>query len=146
MTKASAGAATMFGLTLVAVAIAVPASARANSCDQTTDLLAQACARDAEGDRLVAAATCANIGDPTKAASCLSRADEELRSARRLCAAQTEARARVCGAVGQAPYDPPIDSANFVDGVTNRYFPLPSGAVWTYRGEDSVTKVRVTSR
>ena len=146
MTNASASASMALGLTLAAAATAVPASAWATSCDRATSLLAQACARDADGDRLVAGAACANIGDPTKAASCLTHADEELRSARRLCTAQTEARARVCGAVGQAPYDPPIDPANFVDSVTNRYFPLPSGAVWTYRGENSAIKVRVTNR
>ena len=76
----------------------------------------------------------------------MTRADQELSSAQSLCAAQAEARAKVCGAVGQAPYDPPIDPGNFVKGVTNRYFPLQPGTVWTYRGEDSVIKVAVTNR
>jgi hypothetical protein len=145
MTNASADAWIALGMTW-AVVVGLPTSAWATSCDQATELVVQACARDADSDKLLAAAACANFGDPSKAAGCLARADEELHSAQDLCTSQAEARARVCGAVGQAPYDPPIDPANFVDQVTNRYFPLQPGTVWTYRGEGSATKVEVTNR
>ena len=86
MTNASAGACIALGITWAAVGL--PTSAWATSCDQATDLVAQSCARDADSDKLLAAAACANVGDPSKAASCLARADEELHSAQDLCAAQ----------------------------------------------------------
>jgi len=33
-----------------------------------------------------------------------------------------------------APYEPAIEPARFVSGVTNAYFPLPVGARWAYQG------------
>jgi len=43
-------------------------------------------------------------------------------------------------------YNPIIDPANFVAGVTNPYFPLTPGTVWTYEGEteDGTETITVT--
>lgn len=133
-------------LMMTAGLVATPGAASASSCDQTTELVARSCAREADADQLVALANCANLADAGKATRCVARAGRDLNSAQAECAAQRDVRAKVCGALGQAPYDPPIDPANFVKQVTNRYFPLKPGTVLTYRGEDSVTKVRVTDR
>ena len=132
---------------VMAAGVAVaPTMAWATSCDQTTELMAQSCAGRAEADRLAALANCANSADAGGAATCRERAASELGSAQAECEAQQNARAQVCASLGQAPYDPQIDPANFVKKVTNRYFPLNPGTVLTYRGEDSTTTVRVTGR
>jgi hypothetical protein len=136
----------MVALLLTAGMAADPAGASATSCDQTTELVARSCAREAEADQLVGLANCANIGTAGDAARCVERAGRDLRAAQTECGAQRTVRVTICGALGQAPYDPPIDPANFVRQVTNRYFPLKPGTVFTYRGEDSVTTVRVTDR
>jgi hypothetical protein len=39
-----------------------------------------------------------------------------------------------------APYNPTIDPANFVSGVTNKYFPLKPGRVLTYEGNNGAVK------
>lgn len=46
------------------------------------------------------------------------------------------------------PYDPVIDPANFVVGVTNPLFPLPIGTRWTYRdgGETVTVEVLATTK
>jgi hypothetical protein len=47
-----------------------------------------------------------------------------------------------------APYEPSIDPARFVSGVTNAFFPLPVGAHWVYEGageaDGEVDTVEVT--
>jgi hypothetical protein len=43
-------------------------------------------------------------------------------------------------------YAPKLDPADFVDGVSNPYFPLPAGATWTYEGKEAGSTERVEVR
>jgi hypothetical protein len=43
-----------------------------------------------------------------------------------------------------ATYNPVIDPANFVAGVTNKYFPLTPGKVYTYEGNNGTVQGTVT--
>ena len=95
--------------------------------------MAQACAREVEDDHFVALAVCANSRDAGEESRCIEGAEQKLLSAQGECRAQDEARAMLCGAVGQMPYDPVIRPADFVGRVTNPYFPLKPGTKYVYR-------------
>jgi len=125
---------------------ATPAFAATTGCDATTAAAAKACALDAEGDYFAALGVCANTGPGGDPSRCLSAAEQERDAAKVECAAQEQARGQVCAALGQAPYDPPINPADFVRGITNPYFPLVPGTVLTYRGEDVVDTVEVLAK
>ncbi|HEX8374383.1 MAG TPA: hypothetical protein VF606_04305 [Geminicoccaceae bacterium] len=125
----------------------VPAPLRAETaaaegaCTRAAD---DACERQAQADNFLALAICANIGDAGRRSACVREADRELRAAPAECEAQEEAREAVCRAVGQAPYDPPIRPSDFVGEITNPYYPLTPGTVFTYRSEDGSGTVEVT--
>lgn len=120
--------------------------AAATSCNRTTELMAQACARDSEDDNFTALAICANFKDAGEQERCTRQAARDLSSGQAECGAQERARARLCGEVGQEPYDPLIRPADFVARVTNPYFPLRPGTRWVYRSPDSETRVSVTDK
>ena len=136
------------GATLIAAAgfLASAPTTMATTCDRTTELMAQACAHDREDDNLVALAICANFKDAGEHERCAVQASNDLNSATALCAAQEQARARLCSEVGQEPYDPVIRPTDFVARVTNPYFPLRPGTRYLYRGPDSETRVTVTNK
>ncbi len=117
--------------------------AGAGACDQTTAAVARSCAKQTVADYLLALGACANVASPRGRERCIKHAAADLKAGPDDCQEQKRARARVCGLVGQAPYDPPIEPANFSPNITNRYFPLPPGTVFTYRAPDSVITVSV---
>jgi hypothetical protein len=130
---------------VLAALAAAPASA-ATGCDATTAAAARACAFDAEADYFDALGRCANTGTGGDLDRCLADAETERTTAKADCGAQEQARGQVCAALGQAPYDPPIRPSDFTASVTNPYFPLVPGTVFTYRGPDTVTTVEVLKR
>jgi hypothetical protein len=48
--------------------------------------------------------------------------------------------------LGEGPYNPIINPANFVEGVTNPLFPLTPGTTFIYRGGGELVTVTVTDR
>lgn len=119
---------------------------QAGACDRTTAALATSCAREAPEEFFQAFAICANVANGSQRERCVRQAGRDLQEAKATCGEQRAARQRVCAALGQAPYDPVIRPADFVDRVTNPYFPLTPGTVLVYRGRDSTTTVTVTPR
>ena len=97
-------------------------------------------------DYFAALGVCANTGPGGNLDQCLSEADSARDEAKLECAAQEQARNQVCAALGQPAYDPQIGPADFVRGITNPYFPLQPGTVFTCRGEDVVDTVEVLKR
>lgn len=130
---------------MLAALCATPAAAT-TGCDATTAAAARACAFDAEGDYFEALGACANTGASGNLDQCLSDAERARDEAKVECGTQEQARAQVCAALGQAPYDPPIRPTDFVRGITNPYFPLAPGTVFTYRGEDVMDTVEVLTK
>lgn len=49
--------------------------------------------------------------------------------------AQYRARLEVCALLGNEPYDPPVDPAQFSPDVSNPWFPLVPGRVLVYEGQ-----------
>ncbi len=114
-----------------------------NICGKTTGQLLKACRLEARDDYRVGTAICLNLSDASEACR---RATREARSeALAECRDVREARDEVCEGVGQGPYDPVIDPANFVSKITNRYAPFRPGAWWEYekQTEEGLERIRV---
>lgn len=116
------------------------------ACAQTTSALSTACHRQASSDRALAQGVCANIGNGSSRERCLADAAEAFDEANDDCDDQAAARSRLCRALGPGAYDPAIRPADFTTTINNPYYPLRPGTVFTYRGKDSVTTVKVLRR
>ncbi|MGH9381131.1 MAG: hypothetical protein ACRD2Z_11030 [Thermoanaerobaculia bacterium] len=134
------GAAPIGGLAALALAggLAVSAPARAQgTCSHTASDAFVACHFEVVEDFWQAKGVCRNESDPGERATCLDEARSERAEARELCREQRAARRALCDALGEAPYDPPFDAADFetdFDDLTNPnpYFPLAVGNSWVY--------------
>jgi hypothetical protein len=104
-------------------------------CDQTSRHALEACQDGAETDKSVTLGKCDNISDPTARADCQQQAATDFQDAMQTCQDQFQARLAACQRLGPSRYDPVIDPANFVQGVTNPYFPLPPGRTLVYEGQ-----------
>lgn len=141
---------------LGALALAVPAAhadvddsrASGGYCSATAQLLSSACAYEAADDLYVAKAKCINVGAARERHACLNDAKQEYADAGATCRAQLTARRALCGAIGEARYDPAFEPAQFDANFRqlsnpNPYFPLGIGQRWVYRGGDERTTVEV---
>lgn len=120
-------------------------------CTKTAHAAFKACRHEVKDDFWIAIGNCNNVADPGEREECKLDAKAELAENRELCGEQHEARLDICDALGEAPYDPKIDPAMFVDPadigksvVPNRYFPLVRGNEWVYEGGDETILVTVT--
>lgn len=118
---------------------------RGDSCKKTSSYMLRACKFEAQDDAQVESAKCLNLTDHQAAEACTRAAREAFTAAVRECGAIRQARDQVCLRVGPAPYDPVIDPANFVVGITNPYTPFPPGAFRVYekRTAEGVERIRV---
>jgi hypothetical protein len=133
----------------IMMTMAPPASA-IPFCSNTSNDAKLACFHEAKDDFWIARGKCNNLSSgrgACRAAATLVR-QEDFQS----CREQFRARQDVCALLGQAPYDPVINPANFVDpaqiGVTvtpNQFFPLVAGTVRTYSGAGETITVTVTA-
>jgi hypothetical protein len=121
------------------------------SCTRTADAALRACQHEIEDNFWIAIGNCINLSDPGARTKCDSGAKVVLKEGEEECGAQSKARLQVCKALGEAPYDPPIDPSMFVDPaqigktvVPNPYFPLVRGRTWVYKGDTETTTVTVT--
>ena len=69
------------------------------------------------------------------AKACQQQASADRKDALQTCNDQYDARQAVCQRLGGAPYDPPIEPANFVAKIDNPYFPLTPGTMFIYEGQ-----------
>ena len=109
------------------------------ACSKTASAAFLACENEKKDDYWIAQGNCYNSAEEDQA-ECFAEAKEEYKDARDECRDQLDARKDLCGELGEAPYDPEIDPANFVDpaeigtSVTaNSYFPLVPGSKWVYK-------------
>ena len=84
-------------------------------CTRTAEVAKTACGHEVIANYDIAVGRCLNTSDCAKRAACLVEAQAARTEDRELCAAQFEARADLCDAVGEGPYDPPFDSSDFVN-------------------------------
>lgn len=131
----------------------VAASAQAHgACTGTAQAALKACGFEARDDYWITIGNCLNLANPGAANQCKTGATEAFDEATEECAEQHEARLKICGALGEAPYDPVVNPAKFVDPAEigksiapNPNFPLVRGRKWTYAGGDETIEVTVTS-
>jgi hypothetical protein len=124
------------GVVLVAgLANGARVAAGANVCRQTSQTVASSCQAGVRSDFLLAKAKCANLVDTATQKDCREQASADQKDAMRTCKDQHDARQAVCERLGEAPYDPVIDPANFVATIDNPFFPLTPGTTFIYEGQ-----------
>ena len=114
-------------------------------CGKTTQQLLGACKLEVRMDAQVESAKCLNLDDPQASAVCMDAVEDAHDIAFEECATVRVGRDQVCAMLGNGPYDPVIDPANFVAGITNRYTPFPVGAFRVYekRNAAGVQRIRI---
>ncbi len=146
-------------LTFVALALALQAASPADAggpptaCSDSRAAALEACRSDIDAEYWTAIGICDNDSNPADELTCKAEAESTRLDELEHCDDQDDARADVCATLGEAPYDPAINPANFVDpaqighGIApNRYLPITRGLKWTYKGEDEAIVVTVTSK
>ena len=108
-----------------------------NTCRQTAVAALTSCKAAAQSDYEVALGKCVNITNPAGRRACEKQAKADFNDALDECQGGFEVRQSACEKFGPAPYDPPIDPANFVSTVDNPYFPLVPGTTFIYKGRDA---------
>jgi hypothetical protein len=123
------------------------------ACSATTNALLKACQHSATDAYFVAIANCNNLSDTQAIPGCKQEARAAFEKDDDLCDAQAVARAQLCQAFGEAPYDPVIDPANFVDPreigrsiQPNPFLLLIPGRSLSYRSPSETVKVTVTGK
>ena len=113
-----------------------------NFCSRTAQAAFIACKNEMRDDFWIAIGNCNNLSDPDDQSECIEDAKMARAETKEECLAQQEARLELCEDLGEDPYDPELDPADFVDPTTiikdnaNRYFPLVPGTEWVYEAKD----------
>jgi hypothetical protein len=84
-------------------------------CTATANAALNACGHEIQDDFWTAIGKCKNLSDPDARAEGKDEAAVALQEGKADCAKQFVARLEICEALGEAPYDPQIDPAQFVD-------------------------------
>lgn len=123
------------------------------ACTATAKAARTACQNEAKSDYWIAIGDCANLSDPAAQSDCLDTAAADRSEQRTLCGEQYDARLNLCAAVGEAPYDPMLDPADFLTeaellaaATPNTYFPLVPGTTYQYVGGGETDEVTVTDQ
>ncbi len=121
------------------------------ACSQTAHAAFGACGYEAIDDLYMARANCLNLADQTAVTQCNMDASTARQEQHQECDVQHAGRLDLCEDLGEAPYAPPIDPANFVDpteigaSITpNPYFLLVPGRTMVYQDGSEIITVEVT--
>lgn len=134
-------------------AFATPAanSAVLPSCSSSAVSMNSACTYDAADNFWVNTAKCQNVSDARERAACAAETRQSYRTDLALCGEQKVERLDVCTDLGQAPYDPQINPANFVNPLhiggsvaANPYLILTPGYTRVYRSPSQIITIAVT--
>lgn len=124
------------------------------NCSKQAKAAFKACKSEVKDDYFIAVGNCYNLPTNAEIKECIQDAKEEKEEAKEECEDQLDGRIELfCEVLGQDPYNPVIDPANFVDPATitngagnvNPYFPLAVGNVWEYQGAGETITVTVTA-
>ena len=146
----------MMAALLLVLSLAQPALARGfweyqGTCATTAQFAYLACRSEVQDDTWEALAICLNFEDGGEAAECRSDALADRFDAREECSEIKGARLDLCDAVGDDPYDPDWDPADFDSDFTaltnpNDYLPIAIGNLWEYEGGDETVTVEVMNK
>jgi hypothetical protein len=127
------------------------ADAAEKLCTGTSKAAREACKSEVKEELSIAAGICLNLSTKDARKACKAEAKVAATEAKDECGAVFEAREQICDALGQGPYDPVINAADFLppDQITaitaNPFFPLVPGTVWTYQEGTQTVVVTVTN-
>lgn len=109
----------------------------ARLCTQSSRDMQRSCRFGALSDYWLATAMCDNLRKVAERKACRRQAWKDMKEALSSCSEQLAARQEVCQGLGEGPYDPKIDAANFVSTIDNPYFPLEPGTTFIYEGDSA---------
>jgi len=141
-------------ITTVPLLFASGAFAAEGVCSTSTQGMFQACKAEVKDDKAEEKVICNNIADQEEAYVCLMEVVEESQEASKLCKEQAQARADVCGEIGEEAYDMSEFWAaeNFIDlsdpgepASPNPWFNLTIGTSNLFYGEGETITVVVTA-
>lgn len=120
-------------------------------CTATAHHLFGACTTEVNDDFFKAKAICTNVSDEEERKTCFTEAKAAIGEEKQLCGEQRKARIDLCGALGEARYDPSFESADFDTDFANltnpnRYFPLKPGNKWKYQGNGETIRIEVLNK
>jgi hypothetical protein len=135
---------------MLLLSLAPPALAD-GACTSTAQFAFNACRNENRDDYFEARAICLNYENDEEVMECSSDAYAERWEGFFECKEIKEARLDLCDAVGEDPYDPDWDPADFDSDFTslttpNDYFPIAIGNVWEYEGGDETITVTVMNK
>lgn len=123
----------------------------AGFCTGTARAALSACRHEVKDDFWIAVGNCKNSADLATHAECKQDARVAHKENSAACDTQLETRLAICETLGEAPYDPPIDPAMFVNPADigksvapNPYFNLMRGRTRIYTGDTETITVTVT--
>ncbi len=126
---------------------------RAGSCSTTSSAAFTACRHEAADTYWIAKGNCTNVSDPTARGECTLEARAAYGEKVLSCGVHRQGRQDFCAALGEAPYDPKIDPAMFVDPTQigkaiapNPYLLLIPGRTMVYRDGDEEIRVTITNK
>ncbi|WP_432822682.1 hypothetical protein [Trichloromonas sp.] len=114
-------------------------------CTATSVAAFKACYASTLDDFWIAVGKCDNLSDVSERKDCLREAKPERKDNAVSCREQFAARRDVCDALGEDPYDPQIDPADFVVGIDNPFLPLVPGTTMVYQKGEERIEVKVTA-
>jgi hypothetical protein len=143
--------ASMLAVALLSGGGFVSAAQAPGACSETSRLARQACDAGVADDFCIAKGICKNIADAAERQQCLVDEREARTEAQQECRDQFHARQDLCSDLGQAPYDPAIDPADFLSPQEtamnpNPYFPLVPGTTRIFQGAGETVTVTVTNQ
>lgn len=115
------------------------------ACTSTAKAAYLSCAAEVEEEYFIGVGNCFNDDDEL----CSEDLMEEMAEAEDTCDEQLTARMQVCLAIGEDPYNPDMDPANFMSKAQiianpNPWFPLVPGNEWVYEADDETITVTVS--
>lgn len=126
--------------------LASPAAAGSGgACKKTANAARKACKLDLKADGKLGEGVCFQVSDSADSKECLGDVKEDAKESKGECQEIHEARLEVCDLLGEEPYDPELDPADFVATIDNPFAPFPVGARWVYEGmtDEGLERVEV---
>jgi hypothetical protein len=130
-----------------------PALAKSpKNCSQMSKSAFTARKSEIKNDYFIAVGKCYNLPPTEDIKQCIKDAKAEQKDAQDEAKDQRDARLDLCDQVGEDPYNPVLNPADFVDPANiggsvdpNPYWPLVPGYRWTYKTKDATDTVIETN-
>jgi hypothetical protein len=134
-----------------AVAAPVANAGALPACSGSAVSMSSACSYDAADNFWVNTAKCQNESSAQERAACATETRQHYQADLALCREQKLERLDICNDLGQAPYDPQVNPANFVQPLqigasvaANPYLILTPGYTRVYNSPSEVITIAVT--